>query len=326
MVIAFLDLLGFTWLMEKDIIVASDNLNAFNNTIKIKHYDNLCNEDKTDFSINHAITAFNHLISVSDSLIIGSNNPDIFIRQLCTYIACVFIGSSGSFKKPFEKLEGVMNNKDVDVKIKAENGKYSYEFEPHRAFPIMFRGGISSGEDVNFSKQLGFFEEKPFYGLNVFGQSYVEAVNLEKRGKGSRLFCNKKFVDSLSSEGRCAIRCISEDKALYEIVWTYYACEATERCTSNKMENVDKRINKLLLPPAKNLYNYFHSNKDKNKEEDQQEYKHYEELILLICRGILKYASDNNLDIDSVFKKLKEKISDLPAIKLTENEIDSFLN
>ena len=99
MVVAFLDLLGFTHLIQTDLETARDNLAIFNEMLQTKFVDEKCHPVSTyspsnglrEFVENTTITSFNYLISVSDSLIIGSNNPDLFVRQISNFIATVFI-------------------------------------------------------------------------------------------------------------------------------------------------------------------------------------------------------------------------------------------
>lgn len=318
MIIGFLDLLGFSWLVEHHDVVAHDNLYALHSVLKTKVFDNIThpvNSYETgirEFVINTAVTSFRYLISVSDSLIIASDEPDLFVKQLCSFISCVFIRNSEPFTSPFEDLESVHNNRIHDI-------------EPHCAFPILLRGGITVGgeNDVQFMNEGQIKNgEYSLNGLNVCGLPYVQAVKLERSDKGPRLFCSKEFVDSLGSDGRAAIRKIRDD--LYEIVWPYYACEATTN-SSYKMENICRMINKELLIRAKNLYKYFYNHTDQNSS--QQEYLHYKEFIILICRGIMKYASDKRLDLSRIRQMLETSLKNLDGwdIDATPIEINDFV-
>lgn len=326
MIIAFLDLLGFSWLIENNLTAAYDNLNTFNRIIQTKIIDNKTHpidsydtkDGLQDFVRNSAISSFDNMISISDSLIIGAEDSDLFVKQLSNLVATAFIEYSESFRSPFTDLSTVENNKIYCVNSKLE-------YQPHMAFPILFRGGISVGADVIFNKEGQIFQNKySIDGLNVCGLSYVEAVRLERSGKGPRLFCHKKFVEKLINE-RHAIRQVKDD--IFEIVWTYYACESTGCSVSHKMENINSRIDDKLLARAVNLYNYYYKNQDESKEAARQEYKHYEEFILLICRGLIKYAYDNDLDIDLTCRKIKDKLDYLEGWDyiVSEKEIDCFI-
>lgn len=318
MVIAFLDLLGFSWLVKNNIVTANDNLNTFNRIIQQKIIDNKvqpiekCSEENgfREFVRNAALSSVDNMISISDSLVIGATDADLFVKQISSFIATTFFQSSESFTTPFSDLESVENKRIYDVDS-------NYQYYPHMAFPILFRGGISFGNDIIFHKvgQIcqGQYSE---YGLNVRGLSYVEAVKLEKSDKGPRLFCNKKFVDSLENE-KHAIVPVKEN--IYEIIWTYYACEATECRVGDKMYNVKNRISDKLLIRAVNLYNYFYQHQDKSRKQEEQEYNHYKEFILLICKGIIKYAHDNNLELSRVYDMIGEQTNRLIGWKIPFN-------
>lgn len=307
MVIAFLDLLGFSWLVKNNIVTANDNLNTFNRIIQTKIMDNRMHPVEEyseenglrEFARNAAVSSFDNMISISDSLVIGATDADLFVKQISGFIATTFFQSSESFRTPFSDLEFVENKNIYDIDS-------NYQHYPHMAFPILFRGGISFGDDIVFHKvgQIwkGQYGED---GLNVRGLPYVEAVKLEKSDKGPRLFCNKKFVDSLENEKHVVLP-VKDD--IYEIIWTYYACETSE-CRDDKMYNVRNRIEDKLLIRAVNLYNYFYQHQDENRCQEKQEYKHYEEFILLICKGIIKYASHNNLDLSRVYNMLEEQMN-----------------
>ena len=106
MIVAFLDLLGFSQLVKHDIETADDVLLEFNQIIKTKYIDNLTNpvdsypEIMTDFAKSTSITTFQHMISVSDSLVIGASekNADDFIKQLSKLVAAFAIRSLGQHR------------------------------------------------------------------------------------------------------------------------------------------------------------------------------------------------------------------------------------
>lgn len=312
MVVAFLDLLGFSHLINDDTEAAYYNLELFNHAIEVRIRDSvkLSNSGDNDFFENQLLTSFKHMISISDSLIIGSTKADLFLRQLSCFVARLFIDYSNRFEQPFLNIKSV----------KREG--FGHIDENHNVFPILFRGGISFGDDVNFFPELYINDidkkeiEKYKYGLNVRGRSYVEAVNLEGAGKGPRLFCNKKFIDMLSDDNKNAIRIVDKEKNLYEIVWTYYACEVS-KCSSNKMNNVIERINQLLLPRVINLYRFYQNSICKN---------HYVEFVKLSCRGIKKYALDNKLDMNSVDRLINTRLQNIELDGwIYENDVLDFL-
>ena len=227
MIVAFLDLLGFSQLLDLSTEVALDNMNSFNNVIKtrvldiathpIEEYKNNYPNDThfLKFVEKSAVSSFEYLISFSDSLILGSQDLPLFIEQLSNFVATLYINYSEPFRRKFDDLFNVDSNKNMSF----ENGS----LRNHKAFPILFRGGLSNGSDVGFFKENCIQNGKFCYdGYNVFGKTYLNAVKLEHSGKGPRLFCDKSIVDNLKN--RSMIRIVDRDDEIYEIVWTVEAC------------------------------------------------------------------------------------------------------
>lgn len=290
MIVGFLDLLGFSQLLDLSTEAAIDNVNSFNNEIKTRVMDNISHpieEYKTNypddlhfqkFVEKSAVSSFDYLISFSDSLILGSNRVELFIEQLCNLVSSLYIYSSEPFTIQFGDVFNVDNNKIVSY----ENGG----LRKHKAFPILFRGGLSVGDECFFFKENSIQNGKFCYdGYNVFGRTYLNAVRLEHSGKGPRLFCDKSVVDSM--QNRRIIRMVNEEKNIFEIVWTIEGCEATGCCSSNSWRNVLDRIDSKLLPAAINFAKFYSS--DQKYIDVLPQYK---ELLKLVCCGIVKYAKD----------------------------------
>lgn len=337
MIIAFLDLLGFSNLIENDLFTARDNLSIFNDVLRTKVIDAKChpvseyNEKNglRNFAENSAVTSFNYLISISDSLIIGANNPDLFVRQLSNFVSTIFIDYTEPFEKPFENIDSVTTNQRGEWIINSDGkGK----FFPYRSFPLLFRGGITYGDDVSFNKEGSIWNhEYQLSGVNVSGLSYVRAVKLESSDVGPRLFCDKKFVEKLCDiDVKRSIRCLKND--LYEIVWTYFGCEAAVK-EGSVMRNAYKRIESFFLPRAINLYSYYcktESAKDQKSNSESRICQQYDEFIKLICRGILQYVSCNGKpdDVSRIIKIINEKLENIGnkyIWRLDCEELKSFL-
>lgn len=79
------------------------------------------------------------------------------------------------------------------------------------------------------------------------------------------------------------IKEVDKKRGIFEVVWSIEGCE-TLLCSSNKWDNVIKSIKETMLPPAINLFLYYRMN---NSLKDQ-----YEELLKLVCCGIVKYAEN----------------------------------
>lgn len=323
MVVAFLDLLGFSWLMNNNIEAAYDNLNIFNRTIKTKISDNKLHpidsyEDNIKgFVENTAVTSFENMISISDSLIIGASDANLFTRQISHLISTLWIENSESFRSEIDDILNVQRKKSYNTIRDGDN----ITFENKKTFPIFFRGGISAGENVIFNVENAVINGNLVSGVNVCGNDYVDAVKMEKSGKGPRLFCSKQFVDLLDDDCKKAIRKIDDNN--YELVWTYYSCEATGYTIDDFQSNIKKRLDVLVLPAVMNLWKYYIS----NRTEKSDEYKHYDEFIKLTCRGICKYAYDNNCNVDSVIQYVNSKLDELSVFgwKMSRDEFMDFL-
>lgn len=317
MIVAFLDLLGFSALLRTNIEVALDNMNSFNNVIKTRVIDNKyypiekCKDNYPNdvefhkFVEKSSVTAFEQMISFSDSLVLGGTNYDMFIKQLTNFISSVYIEYSEPFNRTFSDIHIVTTHKVAEG---YKDGSIRY----HNAFPILFRGGIAVGDSVGFFDEYHIKNsELKLSSLNVMGTTYLNAVKLEASRKGPRLFCDKSVVDIVNDETKKLIKLVDEEKSLYEIVWTIEGCQATGCCASNKWENVVDRIHDKMLPSAIKLYQYYRNDKCLEPQ--------YKELLKLVCEGIVKYAQDEcnraNDVIDYINSILEKK--QIPLINIS---------
>lgn len=319
MIVAFLDLLGFSALLQTDTEVALDNIKSLNNVIKTRFNDDRshplpeCKEghpndtDFHNFVEKSSITAFEQMISISDSLILGGTNCDLFIMQLANFVGTVYIRYSEPFKKPFTDIREVLSKKAADM---AANGSRQY----HKAFPLLFRGGISVGEKIDFFYENHIKDNKlERSSLNVIGLTYLNAVKLESFGKGPHLFCDKSVVDMVNEKTRRILREIDKDKGIYEIVWTIEGLADKEY--TDKWKNVTDRINDTMLPSAINLYHYYR----KNEHLEVQ----YKELLKLVCQGIVKYAADECNCAEDAIRLINQKLPE--RLSIDKSILDDFI-
>ena len=323
--VVFLDLLGFSWILENNEETALHCLDSIQLILKTKYqdsithpYDSYSDKNVSDFALKSEISSFSHMINISDSLIIASSDHQNFIPQLCNFLSTTYFEYvTKSFRQPFSDINTVEN-----LKIYKSYPKSDKHYHP-KAFPILFKGGLSFGEEINFFERLGFNEHNQCSTLSVSGRTYLKAVKLEKAGKGPRIFCSKESIESLKGDCLNSVRKI--DEQTYEIIWTYYAFETGSR-SSDKNTNIEEGLGKLL-PPAINLYNYYASLYDASKADNEQELCHYRELIKLICRGACQYARTNEIDITSIINYLNNQIKNLKFFKweMKEEELNSFI-
>lgn len=194
MIVAFMDLLGFSNLLRNNMEVAIDNLNTFNNVIKTRVIDNKChpieeyrenypNDVKfQQFVEKSSVTSFEQMISFSDSLVLGGTDCNMFIKQLMNFVATVYIEYSEPFQKNFSDINQVTT-------YKVAEGCGSGSIQYHKAFPILFRGGLSVGNDVTFWDEYCINDSDfKISSRNVMGLTYLNAVKLESVGKDHDYF------------------------------------------------------------------------------------------------------------------------------------------
>lgn len=204
----------------------------------------------------------------------------------------------------------ILSKKAADM---PDNGSRQY----HKAFPLLFRGGISVGEKIDFFYENHIKDNKlERSSLNVIGLTYLKAVEFESFGKGPRLFCDKSVVDVVNEKTKRILKEVDKDKGIYEIVWTIEGCEVRGCSNDDKWENVIDRINDKMLPSAINLYQYYRKNK--NLEV------HYKELLKLVCKGIVKYAADECKNcVEKAIRLINQKLSE--RLSIDKSILDDFI-
>jgi len=293
MVVAYLDLLGFSDLLKNDSNVALDLLKSFNEKIQekvidekthpVSEYSSKYQNDSNflEYVNQSTITSFKNFISISDSLVIGSEDADLFVKQISNLIATLYIDSTTQFLKS----------------IHAQNRGANDSTSQRKPMPILLRGGISAGDDVLFFKEHHIYDyEYEFSSLNVTGTTYLHAVSLEKTAKGPRLFCDKSFYDALTDKS--ALRKVSDITEtnnindVYEIVWTMYGCDTRgTQLIENFCAPIQRGIDSMLKP-AIQLYKFAENRYPKSV------LSHYEKLVELVSCGIVRYADIHSISTD----------------------------
>lgn len=328
MIIAFLDILGFTQLVEHNYQTALDNLNEFNSYIdaakkdnKLHPVENYSDPDLQKFVEKRYVTSFDNILTMSDSLVITSSDPKKFLEQISSMLCHLFKATNHNFSKQFENIYDVNSSQNIDTYIFEEDGERKVRFEYHKAFPLLFRGGITLEKehilvDGSQAKGVMFFEQSQFIngenkiGWNVCGQDYVQAVKLESYGKGPRLFCDKSFYEQVEKDRKKYLRKINSD--IYEIVWTLECCACGQKDGDSKI-NVTNGIEDFLKPSI-NLYKYYlrRQNEDvKDSDSAAELIKHYKQLVILVYRGIYRYAIENNITSDWVKQQLQNELAEI---------------
>lgn len=285
MVVAFLDLLGFSELLRKNQDAAVNKIVYISNTV--------CSD------------MFNDFISISDSLIITSNGPDKFVRTISSLLSEWFTQSMNNYSFPYN-LETVSQKEYLTEPILKINSSYISDI------PILFRGGVANGNDIIITNNIAIINEHISSIVNITGKTYLNAVELEKSGKGPHLFCNKDFEQSLKDK-KC-IRSYNKELGIYEIVWSYWGCEIPPG-NPNHRENVKSALSNMLIP-ALNLYVY-------HRSYNPDFLIYYKELVEIVCRGILKYDLDHCGNENYSSQKIMEEFT---KRKISISEIGNFLD
>lgn len=306
MIVAFLDLLGFSSLLKENAETALDNLNAVNDAIGTRITDRpmgcspyTSGSASDSLAEKRTLTSFSQMITFSDSLVLGGDDANSFVSQLANFVASIYIKRSEPFRKPFSDINSVLTCQNVDTMI---NGNFRY----HHAKPVFFRGGISVGEQVCFFDEYNIRDAEICQSRNITGNTYLNAVKLEQSGKGPRLFCDHSVVDALSDKNvKDMIKKVKGSTELFEIVWTMEGCSISGYCVG-KWKNVCESINTTMLPPAINLYCSY--------QEDEVLKEQYYELLKLVCCGIVKYADVECNRANDAIDLINQKLQNIPMI------------
>ncbi|MCM1326485.1 MAG: hypothetical protein NC094_04755 [Bacteroidales bacterium] len=320
MIVAFLDLLGFSSLLKENEETALDNLNAVNDAIRTRITDRrvVCSPSTSDSGGDSnaekwALTSFNQMISFSDSLVLGGDDANAFVSHLANFVAYMYIKRSEPFRKPIYNINNITTNQNVDV---LGHGF----FRCHQAAPIFFRGGVSVGDQIRFFDGHNIKDSEVSQSRNVTGNTYLNAVKLEKSGKGPRLFCDHSVVDALSDKSvKDMIKRVKGETEIFEIVWTMEGCSEGCSIQGNRVEewkNVCESINTTMLPPAINLYRYYQGDGDLKEQ--------YEELLKLVCCGIVKYADIKCNRANDAIDLINQKLQNIWTIDIWI--LNNFLN
>lgn len=282
-IVGFLDILGFSTLTRQDIKSASENIKLLQDSIKTKYFDTKCidkTKPKDEESLANSVIeehefSFPDLISISDSVIVVDSAKFAvrFVRQISNFVA-YFVRCS-------------LTNDE----------SFGYQGRS-RIIPILFRGGISVG-DVRISYTFANIQKGAFkgIGMSVLGSAYTDAVKLEPLVKGPRLCMDSKTAKFLRSqlpdEERDVIRKVKDkvdDKAIYEIIWPYYACMGSgsslieDNADKSSIEIALKRntelFKKKFLDPAEKYYERL-----ENQKMTEDVLIHYEKLIEILEAG-----------------------------------------
>jgi hypothetical protein len=270
--VAYLDILGFKSYTSIDAPGAAQLLLNYNEVLRTKLADmaQFPADGYDDPGLRKLaqvgeVRSFETAIPCSDSLVVTSNQPDLLVRQLSRFMLDSFEFTSQAFAHPKDPLDPTaVTIGEVSLKGVARRAA--------RWFPLLFRGGIASG-DVRTLPVTAIINATPKGVTNLTGPAVVDAVALEKTGKGPRLFSARHFRDQLTAASQELFAPVPDTKH-DELLWPMVLYhDPNSPC-------VDINHFSDLFLPAVKLWRSF--------SNDPRVEPHYMEFLKLIVRATLK--------------------------------------
>lgn len=203
--IVFLDLLGFSKLVESDINQASIKLQRLKDFIKYKLIDDKVLAEHNypeEKKIGYLYTC-KDLINISDSIILTSDSEKSgFFNDVGRFVSELFVWSATH----------VYDDKNLN-----EQSKSILE-------TCLIRGGISCVKDdeTNCFTTYNKNKTKITAGVSIVGKGYINAYNLEEKGNGPVLIISDDDYNLLSKEEQYYF---SNCENFKELLWPYFYFE-----------------------------------------------------------------------------------------------------
>lgn len=270
--VAFLDLLAFSNHVRENTQDALLAFTTYRTILETKITDALMHPPKSysdptlqDLAEGHSINSFNHFLPFSDSVFISSDNPNLFLKQLGSFILRCFTFTSRQYQNP----EDPSNPTKVIHKFR-DNTTLEQTW-----YPTLFRGGIAFGEAIPI-ELMGIVNNRPQKISNLAGKAVVKAVGLESKIKGPRIVFEKDLFDRLDDSTKIYTK-ETEVKGLYELLWTGF-----HYIPSNGQSEINDFYELFL--PAVNLWKAYNHTPFA---------EHYFKFVELVVTGTLKVFEIN---------------------------------
>lgn len=258
-VFAYIDVLGFSNAVRKEVSDAVSILAQIDTVLQIKYGDGVMRKEREStnciidpivnkLTFNNEITAFDYFYCISDSMFLVGKDVNQFIKQLANFVLACYT--------------------------------WSVTPEPGVQQMLLFRGGISYG-DLRFVELICGSQNKVKPNTSVCGEPVVNAVEYEKKFdlKGPRLILDSDVYEKLDADIRRNYISklnldisITEGKEYYEILWPAFNFIPENFGKINEIENMDE-----LLSIAYSHYATYKSN--------STIMEHYNSLIDLTLRS-----------------------------------------
>jgi hypothetical protein len=282
-VVAFLDLLGFSEVVNSDSLIAVRLLQDYADAITIAVKDAAV--DASNIPINPeasrlmelmTVTSFETLLPMSDSIFIVASDTSKFVMQLSHFLLECFRFRLNAFAQP----EHSNNPMEVTTRTVVRRGEdSSVEKQMETWWPVLFRGGISFGECLPLQLPI-ITDAKLGSCRGLIGKAIVEAVKLEKLAKGPRVLCSPKIQDNIQGAAAAYIGpSLHGEKDCVELYWPIALFEDTASMT----DAINNHLREWLQGVA-NLYMHF--------RENDRVRVHYEAYLrLLVASAMRKYPA-----------------------------------
>ena len=192
--VAYLDLLAFSSHVRDNLPDALMAFTTYSKILETKLKDNslypptsYTDQISKDCAKKMSVDSFSNFLPFSDSIFITSEEPNLFIKQLGTFVLRCFKFALNTF-----------------------------DYNTFTKYPTLFRGGIAIGEAIPI-ELIGIVKGKQQIIPNIAGEAVVKAVALEQKVKGPRIVFGKDFFEKLDKSTKVYISETKEDKDLYEL-------------------------------------------------------------------------------------------------------------
>ena len=233
--VAFLDILGFTNHIRESSEAAARMLSAANVILNTRIREDMMQQEQqkeTCFRKNPikqmlvdklGYDSFECYLPSSDSILLTSNDANLFILQLSTFLCECLNYNSDSIAYPINPANP--SESRAHFFEQSKDGAFC-EVRAIKSYPNLFRGGISCGDSVFYIpcqsivfNELTTRDENerirqdalcPKRGIiqtvNITGETVLKAIELEKATfKGAKLFIDEAFFNLLDNANRALV-------------------------------------------------------------------------------------------------------------------------
>lgn len=240
--VAFLDLLAFSNNVRENMEDAMSAIEHYNTILHTKLLNEAVYTRKPpvpaleDIANERRIFSFDNFLPFSDSVFISATDPNLFLKQIGSFILNCFQLTSRNYQQPLDVRRPFV------VKVGGSESSW---------YPTLFRGGIAWGE-VYPLNLISIIDRQSQMIRNLAGKAVVTAVGLEQKVKGPRIVLEQNYFDLLDEPTRRYVQA-TEIKGIYEILWPSFLY------ISVNGESEITRFNELFLPAVNFWKAYNHS-------------------------------------------------------------------